>query len=245
VDTANPAEPRYLDPAAKETPIVALGGAAREALRLADVLGEMIAGARQALVDGDRKLIAETQLRDDILDQLNTAIKTYLTSLDPEGLGESDHQRLNEILIFAMNMEQAGDVIDRNLLSHLGKRVQRGLMFSKEGQAELIAMMDRLATNVRTAASLFMTQSHVAARELAHEKAVFRDAESRATASHFQRLRAGHVDTAQTSALHLDLLRDMKQVNSHIVAAAAYPLLERSGQLLASRIATSERSANG
>jgi len=240
VDPADPSRPLYLDAAARETPIVALGGAAREAMRLADVLETMLHGARDALRKGDRKLIAETRRMDDVLDHLNTAIKTYLTSLDPDSLSESDHRRLGEILNFAMNMEQAGDVVDGNLLPHCAKRLKRGLEFSKEGEAELLAMMDRLVTNLRTAASLFMTDDRRAARLLVDEKVAFRDLEAAATQSHFDRLRAGRRDTAETSALHLDLLRDMKRVNGHIVAAAAYPVLERSGELLPSRVTEGE-----
>jgi len=228
-----------------ETPIVALGGAAREAMRLADVLETMLHGARDALHKGDRKVIAETRRMDDVLDHLNTAIKTYLTSLDPESLSDADHRRLGEILNFAMNMEQAGDVVDRNLLPHCAKRMKRGLEFSKEGEAELLAMMDRLVTNLRTAASLFMTDDRRAARLLVDEKVTFRDLEAAATQSHFDRLRAGRRDTAETSALHLDLLRDMKRVNGHIVAAAAYPVLERSGELLPSRVTEGEANGEG
>lgn len=239
-DSADPSRPLYLDPAAKETPIVALGGAAREALRLADVLVEMLEGARNAIEKGDRRLINATHRRDDILDRLNTAIKAYLISLDSDELGTSDMQRLNAILSFSMNMEQAGDVIDRNLLPHASKRLKRGLTFSKEGQRELLTMMDRLLSNVRTAASLFMTEDLRAARLLADEKVKFRDAETAATAAHFDRLRQGRRESAETSALHLDLLRDMKIINSHLVAAAAYPILEREGALLPSRLASGE-----
>jgi phosphate:Na+ symporter len=235
----DPAKPIYLDQAAKETPIIALGGAAREALRLADVLESMLHGARDALAKGDRKMIGETRRRDDVLDSLNTAIKSYLTSIDPEELAEMDHRRLNEILSFATNLEQAGDVVERNLLPHAAKRLKRGLAFSRSGEAELADMMDRLIVNLRAASSLFMTGDLRAARLLAEEKVGFRKSEAAATSAHFARLRAGRLDTAQTSALHLDLLRDMKQVNSHIVAAAAYPVLERAGELLPSRIAQS------
>jgi phosphate:Na+ symporter len=240
IDPADPSRPLYLDAAARETPIVALGGAAREAMRLADVLETMLHGARDALHKGDRKMIAETKRMDDVLDHLNTAIKTYLTSLDPESLSDADHRRLGEILNFAMNMEQAGDVVDGNLLPHCAKRLKRGLVFSKEGEAELLGMMDRLVTNLRTAASLFMTDDRRAARLLVDEKVAFRDLEAAATQSHFMRLRTGRRDTAETSALHLDLLRDMKRVNGHIVAAAAYPVLERSGELLPSRVTDGE-----
>lgn len=234
---ADPSHPLYLDPAAKETPIVALGGAAREALRLADVLETMLAGARDGLRSGDRRLIAETRRQDDVIDRLNIAIKSYLTSIDPDELGPHDHRRLQEVLGFTMNLEQAGDVVDRYLLPHTSKGLKRGLALPKERQEELLSLMDRLITNLRTAASLFMTEDPRAARLLADEKIAFRDAESRATLQHFERLRDSELPTAQASALHLDLLRDMKLINSHIVAAAAYPILERSGELLPSRIA--------
>ena len=64
---------------------------------------------------------------------------------------------------------------------------------------------------------------------------IVRKAEREGTEAHFQRLRQGGIETAETSSLHLDLLRDLKQINSHFVAAAAYPVLEERGELLQSR----------
>lgn len=236
IDQADPAQPLYLDAAARETPVVALGGAAREALRLADVLESMIAGLRESLARGDRRQISETKHLDDVLDRLNTSIKTYITSLDGDALSELDHRRVREILAFTTNMEQAGDIVERNLLSIATKKLKRGLSFSREGEAELLAMVDRLLTNLRTAASLFMTTDERAARLLAAEKEVFRNLESAATTAHFERLRSGRLESVETSALHLDALRDLKNVNTHIVAAAAYPVLESTGELLPSRL---------
>ena len=178
VDPADSSRPLYLDPSARETPIVALGGASREALRLVDVLEEMLRGARNALSGSDRKSILETRRLDDVLDHLNTAIKAYLSSINSEELRDEDQQRLHSILAFTVNLEQAGDVIDRSLLPHAAKRLKRGLSFSKSGQQELISMMDRLITNLRTAASLFMTEDLRVARILAEEKVAFRASEA-------------------------------------------------------------------
>ncbi len=236
VDPADPSRPLYLDPAARETPVVALGGAAREALRLADVLEAMLAGLTDALVRGERTRLAEARRLDDVLDRLNGAIKAYLTAFDVDELAEADHRRVREILAFATNMEHAGDVIARNLAAHLNKKIKRGLAFSPEGQAELVSMVDRLGANLRAAGALFMTEDVRAARLLANEKQVFRELENSATAAHFDRLRAGRPESAETSALHLDVLRDLKRVNAHLVAAAAYPVLESQGELLASRL---------
>lgn len=239
-DVTDPGQALYLDRSAMQTPIVALGGAAREALRLADVLEQMLRGAKTALGTGNRELIAETRGRDDILDSLNTAIKAYLTKFDPDDLSEEDRRRLNEILAFTMNIEQAGDVIDRNLLPHATKRVKRGLSMSGEQERALMTMMDRLVTNLRTAASLLMTEDARVARLLAEEKVAFRKAEHDATNAHFELMRGGRVEAARASALQLDLLRDMKQINSLIVAAAAYPVLDRAGELLPSRLTLAE-----
>ena len=235
-DPADPCRPQYLDPAARDNPAIALGGAAREALRLSDVLESMLLRVREALEKADRRQISETRRMDDVLDKLNTAIKTYVTSLDTEALGETDHVRLRQILAFATNIEYAGDLVDRSLLGTINKMVKRGVTFSKAGQAELLAMLDRLIANVRTAASVFMTGDERTARQLAGQQESFRNLELAATDAHFARFRAGAVESVETSSMHLDVVRDLKSINGYLVAAAAYPILERRGELLASRL---------
>jgi phosphate:Na+ symporter len=236
VDPADPAQPMYLAPVASEAPVIAIGAAAREAMRLADILETMPLGLRDAFARADRRQIGETRRLDDVMDKLNTAIKTYLASLDPDFLNDDDHHRVAEILSFATHLEQAGDIVDKSLLGLAMKKLRRGLSFSEAGENELLEIIDRLIANVRAAASLFMTGDDRAARLLGAEKEAFRSLEAGATASHFERLRAGRVDTAETSSLHLDALRDLKRINAHLVAAAAYPVLERKGGLLVSRL---------
>jgi phosphate:Na+ symporter len=231
----DPSRPAYLDQDALESPAVALAAASREALRMADVLETMLHSALEALDRGDRKSIAETKRLDDVLDRLNSAIKAYLTSVDYESLDAGDDRRLSEILAFVTNLEHAGDIVERGLAANLAKRTKRNLAFSTEGTGEIHEMLRRLATNVRTAAAVFMTGDVRAARELLGEKEVFRDLETRATDAHFVRIRAGRIESVETSALHLDMLRDLKRINAH-VAAAAYPVLEQRGELLSSRL---------
>jgi phosphate:Na+ symporter len=232
---ADPSRPVYLDHTALEIPALALAAASRETLRMADVLETMLGAALDALDRGDRKPIAEVKRLDDVLDRLNAAIKAYLTSLDPEGIDADDDRRLSEILAFVTNLEHAGDIVERGVGANLAKRARRNLSFSREGAGEIQGMLQRLATNVRTAAAVFMTDDVRAARELLGEKEVFRDLETRGTEAHFARIRAGRVESVETSSLHLDMLRDLKRINAHI-ASAAYPVLEKRGELLSSRL---------
>ena len=231
----DPSRPLYLEEAARETPAIALAGAAREALRMADVLEAMLRGAFDAIVGGDRKQVAATRRLDNVLDRLNAAIKAYLTSLDEDALDEEDHRRTAEILAFITNLEHAGDIVEKGLMAIAAKRLKRGVAFSVEGQAEIRAMLERLERNLRAAAAVFLTDDARAARRLLGEKEVFRDLEARATEAHFRRIRAGRVESVETTALHLDVLRDLKRINAHL-AGAAYPVLERLGELLPSRL---------
>ncbi len=229
----DPSRPRYLDQTALESPPIALGGAAREALRMADALEAMLGRAGEVLATTDRHRIAEVRRLDDVLDRLNTAIKTYLTALDPDSLSDADRRRLTQVLMFATNLEAAGDVVDRDVMGLLAKRLKRGRPLADDEQSEARRLLDRLATTVRAAAAVFMTEDPRAARQLAAEKQAFRDLESAATRSHFGALQDAE---GPSLALDLDLVRELKRVNGHLVAAAAYPVLEDQGELLSSRL---------
>ena len=235
VDAVDPSQPVYLDGAARETPSIALAGAAREALRMVDVFEAMLRGALDSLNGGDRKRVTETARMDNVLDRLDTAIKEYLTSLDVDALDDADHQRLSEILAFTTNLEHAGDIVEKSLMSLAAKRIKRGVSFSETSRQEIREMMDRLISNARGAAAVFMTEDPRAARQLLGEKEVFREIEARTTDGYFGRARTGRAETIEMSKLLLDIVRDLKRVNAHL-AAAAYPVLEGRGELLSSRL---------
>ena len=242
-EAADPAAPLHLDPRARETPALAIGLAARETLRMSDVVLEMLTGLRQTLTGSSRTQIEAVRRLDDVLDKLNAAVKAYLLSIQPEALSARDSQRLAQVLAFATNLEHAGDLVDRNLLSVAARKLKRGVSFSAEGEAEIIALVERLASNLRLAAALFVSGDASAARRLAAEKEAFRVVESEAVAAHFRRLQSGHTNTVDTSALHLEALRDLKRINSHLVEGAAYPLLEAAGALRPTRLRPAGKSA--
>ena len=232
----DPSRPLYLDAAA--TPGLAIGHAAREALRMADLLERMIAAMRSALDDGDRRRLAEAVRLDDALDRLNRAIKTYLSRLDPEGLPPEDEARLAAVIAFVVNLEHAGDIVQRDVAASVGKYVERGFSFAAAGEAEMRGVFDRILANLRAAASVLVTENLAAARHLAAEKQAFRAIETRVLAGHLSDLRETAREGRDAGALHLDLIRDLKRINDHLVAGAAYPVLERDGALMATRLRT-------
>lgn len=235
VAVADPAMPLYLDRSALRVPHLAIANASREALRMADTVDSMLRGALDVIQTDDRKRVQEIRRMDDVLDRLHDAIKRYLTQINVEDLDERDARRVSDVLTFTINLEHVGDIVDRNLMEAASKKIRRRLRFSTEGAAEIAGMLERLSETQRLAAAVFVSGDVRSARALIHEKEVIRDLETSATEAHFARLRAGRKESVETSALHLDILRDLRRINAHLVAAA-YPVLDQSGELLPSRL---------
>src|SRR5215831_8531267 len=231
----DPAVPFYLDEAAMQTPSVALACAARETLHMGDVIEAMLKQAMAALLSNDRKLAAEVSRMDNVVDRLDEAIKLYITKLTRESLDEREAARAMEIISFAINLEHIGDIIDKNLMELAAKKIKHKYEFSKEGAAELEAFHKRILENLKFAFSVFINQDVPTARKLIEEKTQLRAAELGSADSHLARLREGRPESIETSSLHLDILRDLKRVHSHI-CSVAYPVLEAAGELQPNRL---------
>jgi phosphate:Na+ symporter len=236
---ADPSAPLYLDEAAIAMPPVALACAARETLHIGDVVETMLRRSMTALMSNDRKLVAAISRMDNTVDRLDEAVKLYVTQLTRESLEESDGHRAMEIISFSINLEHIGDIIDKNLMELASKKIKRRLSFSAEGAAELAAFHHEVLENLKLAFGVFMSGDVKIARQLIAEKTKLRHAELSAAESHLARLREGRPESIESSSLHLDILRDLKRIHSHI-CSVAYPVLERAGELHPNRLKTSE-----
>ena len=232
--------PRYLDRSALETPSVALAAAARETLRMSDIVSRMLDETMTVFTRDDAKLAKAIEHSDDAVDRLHEAIKLYLTALSKTGLDEVESRRYVDVLTFTTNLEHIGDIIDKNLMELAQKKIKKRLTFSNEGLAELTAFHQRVAANLQTACNLFMAGDVKLARQLLQDKANLREAEQLAAENHYQRIREGRTESIETSAIHLDVIRDLKRINSHLTAVA-YPILEQTGELTATRLRADTR----
>ncbi|MBS0533093.1 MAG: Na/Pi cotransporter family protein [Proteobacteria bacterium] len=226
--TQDPSAPRYLDESALGTPSLALADSARETLRMGDFVEVMLRQVMQAMLTGDRALVGEVSRADNIVDRLDEAIRLYVTKLTRSQLDDAEAKRAMEIISFAINLEHIGDIIDKNLSELAAKKIKRRIEFSADGAAELAAFHARVLDSLKLAFSVFMSGDPAQARQLIAEKAQIRSAELAAAERHFERLREGRPETIETTSLHLDVLRDLKRIHSHI-CSVAYPVLEEGG----------------
>jgi phosphate:Na+ symporter len=238
----DPAKPRHLDPSALDTPGLAIACAAREAMRIGDVVEQMLAGMLTVLTTNDRTLAEHLRKTDDIVDELYTAVKLYLTQIPREALEQREGRRWADIVSFAINMEQVGDIIERILTDLEDKKIDKGRNFSGAGMAEICDLHARLIANLRLGLSVFLNGDLKHAQELLAQKVLFRDLERAYANSHLGRLAGNTVESIETSSLHLDLISDLRRINSHI-CSIAYPILEEAGVLARTRLKTDESVA--
>ena len=229
--------PQHLDPSALATPSLAISCAAREALHQADVVESMLLGLHKVIRTDDLQLAEDLRKLDDEVDGLYSAIKYYMTKISREALDEREGRRWADIISFTINMEQIGDIIERVLIDIEDKKIKKGRQFSEAGMEEINELHARLIDNLRLAMSVFLNGSVRDAQKLLEEKARFRDLEHAYSATHLAHLSDNTVQSIETSSLHIDLISELKRINS-LLCSVAYPILESAGALAPSRLRT-------
>jgi phosphate:Na+ symporter len=202
----------------------------------------MLRGMLTVIRTDDLVLSAALRRMDDTVDELYSAIKYYLTKISREALSERESRRWTDIVSFTINMEQVADIIERVLQDVEDKKIRKNRSFSDAGITEICHLHERLMANLRLGMSVFLDGHVRDAQKLLEEKARFRDLEHEYAATHISRLRDNTAQSIETSSLHLDLISDLKRINSHI-CSIAYPILESAGALSKTRIRESRLAA--
>jgi phosphate:Na+ symporter len=228
-------QPKYLDPVALDTPALALGNAAREAIRLADTVHEVLTGLLTVLKTNDLSLVEALRRKDDEIDRIYSAIKRYLAQVSREALDANEARRWTEIIQFTINLEHIGDIVERLLLDIAQRKIQHKLSFSGAGMSEISDLHSRLTSNLQLAVAVFLNGDLKSAQQLIAEKVAFRELELRYADRHLHRLFENTQQSVETSSLHLDLLSDFKRINS-LICSVSYPILESAGVLAKTRV---------
>ncbi|MDA7086672.1 Na/Pi cotransporter family protein [Pseudomonas sp. SA3-5] len=224
-DTGGVARPRHLDPTALATPSLALANAVRETLRIGDLIETMLNHLLEVLRSNQPALSKELRRLDDDVDALYSAVKLYLAQVPREALSDQDSRRWAEILEWAVNLEQAGNIIERMLGKVQDEKTAQRHAFSDSGLEELTGLHAQLMANLRLGLNVFLSGDAESARQLLHEKRRFRVQERRLAHAHVGRLHRQVVQSIETSSLHMELIGDMKRLNS-LFCSSAYAVLE-------------------
>lgn len=219
--------PKYLDPSALRTPSLALAYSMREILRMADIVAEMLKKCILTFRDEYADMIEEIKSMDTMVDNLYQELKMYLTkaSLNPlsDELADVNVYHLTMII----NLENMGDVIDKNILVLAQKRQRQHLLFSTDGYKELKDYHLLICQNFDLAISAFAGRNSDLAMQVINNSKRLDELLHTYTENHFSRLKKGLKESIETSSIHLDILSNLHRINTY-VTNCAYPLLQDS-----------------
>lgn len=216
--------PKYLNKQVLGSPDVAFGLATREALRMADIAQDMYSKALTVIVQDDHELLDRVEEMDDQLDILDKEIKLYITKISEKVLTEAESRREIAVLTLVNDMENIGDIIDKNIMELAKKKIVNGLSFSEEGGNEIADFHAKVGNNFEMAISAFATGDADLAWKVLKNKEKLGSLERDLKAAHIGRLKMGLKESIDTSSIHLDLLSNLKRINHHITNIS-YPLI--------------------
>jgi phosphate:Na+ symporter len=219
--------PRFLNQNLFETPSAALGAASRETLRMGEIVEDMLGKTIEALAERNRALEGAVEAEETELDSINDAIKLYMTRLMRHELDERDARRAIEIVAYTTNLEQVGDIIERNLMDLATKKSRLKVTFSEAGIADIRRMHEWVMDTLHLSLNVFTSRDVESARMLLNRKVELRALEIEGNERHLARLLSGKFESMATSSIHLDVIRDFRRIHSHLVSVA-YPVLEQA-----------------
>ncbi len=224
-----------LDPTLIDKPQRGLDCAARELLGMGQRIERMLAAIEPLYDKWDQAAGLSISKEDAIIKKMHLEIKLYLARMGKKELEEDLSRRSMDLASIASSLDSASDAIARVMLE-LAKRLDaQDLQFSPKGREEISAFSDRVQSNVQLALNVMMNQNPAEARELVAAKEKVRKVEQKLQRSHISRLREGLSESIETSNIHQETLRALKQINTAF-SMVGYPILLKSGTLLKSRL---------
>lgn len=204
----------YLDPRTLETPELALAQAQREILRLSDNVEQMVEKCITLFKTGSTREIELLKERDQVVDFLNRGIKLYLTKLSQKEMTPEQVQKEFELLLRTNDLENIGDIVDKNILELVRKNIKKGYSFSKEGWSEITTFHMKVVDCLKLSNAYFTSHDPSLAAKLGVSFQQIEDLTLELSEQHVQRLHRGVKESLDTTSVHLDLLGNLQRIAS-------------------------------
>lgn len=224
-----------LDPAALARPGRGLDCAARELLDMGQRIEKMLIAVEPLYDSWNAPGALAIEEQDRIIKKMHLEVKLYLAKLGQQGLDEALSRRSMDLASISTSLDAASDAITRTMLDLTQRMHTQGVSFSPKGRQEIGDFADRVQGNVQLALNVMLNQNPAEARELVAAKEKVRRVEQKLQRHHLERLREGRVESIETSNIHQETLRALKQINTSF-SMVGYPILAKSGDLLKSRL---------
>ncbi|MBT8413276.1 MAG: Na/Pi cotransporter family protein, partial [Boseongicola sp.] len=225
-----------LDESALGRPRRGLDCVARELLAMGQKIENMLLAVEPLYDDWDGDAAQALRSKNKAINDNHLEVKLYLARLAEGGLSEEHSKRSMELASISTSLVSGSDAISRIMVQLAKELHTQNVRFSEKGREEIGDFSDRVQNNVQLALNVMLNQNPAEARELVAAKEKIRKVERKLQRKHLERLREGLSESMDTSNIHQETVRALKQINTAF-SMVGYPILEETGDIMKSRLA--------
>ncbi|MCB4791864.1 MAG: Na/Pi cotransporter family protein [Elusimicrobia bacterium] len=213
-----PFGPVYIDDEFLSTPSLALEQARKEIVREGEIVLTMMKESLNIFQTQELKLTESVALKEIHADMLRNAIVPYLTKLGQRDLTQEQSEQETRLLFIADDLESIGDIVDKNIIPLIRKKLSNNLWFSDEGWKDIFDFYTLVTKNMEQSVAALKNNDLDIAKLIIEEKNDTNIYQFELRKRHIARLHSGVQESLETSGVHLDLIDQLKSINSHVTS---------------------------
>jgi len=206
---------KYIEDKYLAVPVVALAQTSRELVRMGEITDEMLKEIGGLYENGMITQLEGIRAKEKMVDFLRKAIARYVTRLWQQELTPEQSEQTTVYMSVVNELEHIGDVIERDLCPLLLKKYERAMSFSKDGLKEIQDYHAKVLANYEMALLSLATSNRELAMQVLRNKAEIAKYERVYRQTHFARLMHDVKQSIETGAIHMDIIDNLKRINTY------------------------------
>ncbi|WP_420586646.1 Na/Pi cotransporter family protein [Ruegeria sp.] len=214
---------------------VAMSSVRHELLQMVTQVERMFRPVLDIYEQDDSDAISALWQQDERVNAQLTEIRRFVARMPRQNMSKAQVKAARGLVEYAIRLEAAGDVVSNRMTRTAQIKHTERAEFSTQGWKELKDLHAAILESFSLARHVLLVDDVDCARRLVLDKAEVKRLSRQSRKAHLKRLERGQTESFRSSDLHLETLRAMRDLHGHI-AAVAYPILYKSGQVLETRL---------
>ncbi len=205
--------PKYIDDRLLETPVIAAGQVAKETLRMANKAKKALDLSIEAFEKNDEKLVQKVYENEEIINNLNEAITTYLVKLSKYELSDKESRIVAATFHVINDIERIGDHAE-NIADLTLQNINKRLIYSDAAMKQLKNMFEKTYESLQVAIDSYANHDINKAKQVSEIESEVDKLQKKYRDLHIKRLYDGNCN-AYSGTIFLDLMSNLERISDH------------------------------
>ena len=206
---------KYLNFKHIKTPSLALSLAKQETIRMGKLVQDINSDIIIPFLIKDKKLFTSIEITEKEINFLRDRITLFLLKIVNEKTNDTRVNEAFQIMYTVKEFEQIADIISKKMAYKARTWSDSNYEFSKEGKEELVNYHNKTQKQLSRALKVFQDVNLEKAKAMTKKYSKYRDMSIELEKHHFERLLNKVDDTISSSKTHLEIMSDLRSINSH------------------------------